>query len=70
MQCVNTHDICVVSVRLCLKMGGKVSFPIIEIPTERIFVVTGANTGMNIYSSLISRYNTFLFHVHDIYLNF
>ena len=26
-------------------MGGKVSFPIIEIPKERIFIVTGANTG-------------------------
>ena len=48
MQCVNTHDKCAVSVRLCIKMGGKVSFPIIEIPKERIFVVTGANTGMNI----------------------
>lgn len=27
-------------------MGGKVSFPIIEIPKERIFIVTGANTGL------------------------
>ena len=26
-------------------MGGKVSFPRILIPKERIFVITGANTG-------------------------
>ena len=26
-------------------MGGKISFPVIQIPKERIFVVTGANTG-------------------------
>ena len=27
-------------------MGGKVSFPIVQLPTDRICVVTGANTGM------------------------